>query len=58
MYESIYITNKVGFYQAPEYESTTATVDEFEYQNSYFINKFYFKNKTFQEQEETPEDAI
>ena len=58
MYESIYIKNKVGFYQAPEYESTTATVDEFEYQNSYFINKFYFKNKTFKEQEETPEDAI
>ena len=60
MYESIYLKNKIGFYEAPEYSSTTASVEEFEYQNSYFINKFYFNNKNFnqEEKEEVTNDAI
>ena len=60
MYESIYLKNKIGFYKAPEYSSTTASVEEFEYQNSYFINKFYFNNKNFnqEEKEEVTNDAI
>lgn len=60
MYESIYLKSKIGFYEAPEYSSTTASVEEFEYQNSYFINKFYFNNKNFnqEEKEEVTNDAI
>ncbi len=58
LYESIYQKNTIGFYESPEYQDLTTSLNEYKFQNSYFISKFYFKNENFGKEEKSEEDAI